>query len=394
MNLLPDKACLLPGLIFVVMFLGSTASPLISVIQEPSLINVTEGSTLNMECRDKRNFSGLWSIEWYKNKCLKEGKIQPSSQIVINKNELEKSSYFILKRAAIQDAGIYICCAIDEAHKRFCSNGTHVVISEVTDLMVNQTPGDIEKEEGANIILECQFMPIGNLSYMYVRWYKNRTLLSKRAAEYTIKEDLEEGFTSLTLWKAAESDSKTYTCEVGRADRNLNGSRREFRVAISGVVVDDDGHAGALGSVECFLHADALLLSRGLAPAVGITRPRSDPAALEKGKHDLEENMKAFERHLEAGCVPRRKELRNVKRRLENSLLEARFPSDNLTILHHHLQTLLFRIEPKIFRGLGISSGAFMVSLSLNLCGLIEEVKEVDLAQEPKMQARLSFLSN
>ncbi|KAJ7312133.1 hypothetical protein JRQ81_006476 [Phrynocephalus forsythii] len=233
MNLLPDKACLLPRLIFVVMFLGSTASLLISVIQEPSLINVTEGSTLNMECRDKRNFSGLWSIEWYKNKCLKEGKIQPSSQIVINKNELEKTSYFILKRAAIQDAGIYICCATDEAHKHVCSNGTHVVISEVTDLMVNQTPGDIEKEEGANITLECQFMPIGNLSYMYVRWYKNRTLLSKRAAEYTIKEDLEEGFTSLTLWKAAESDSETYTCEVGRADRNLNGSRREFRVAIS-----------------------------------------------------------------------------------------------------------------------------------------------------------------
>lgn len=100
--------------------------------------------------------------------------------------------------------------------------------------MVNQTPEEIEEMEGGNVTLECRFETVGNLSNMYTEWYKNGTLLSNRTGKHTIIEDLEEGFTSFTLWKARKSDSGMYRCAVGRTDRNLAGTGKESRVVISG----------------------------------------------------------------------------------------------------------------------------------------------------------------
>uniref|UniRef100_A0ABM5ETS1 Uncharacterized protein isoform X3 n=1 Tax=Pogona vitticeps TaxID=103695 RepID=A0ABM5ETS1_9SAUR len=233
MNLWPDKI-LLPATFFVLLFLGSTATSSLSVIQKPTFVNLTEGSMLNMECWVDGNLTGIWSITWRNGGCDGKEKFTNSSRILITPNEAEKSSHFSLKRADIQDAGNYVCCFCDAEIFQAVYNRTRVVIHEITDLMVNQTSGDIEIMEGENITLECRFKTVGNLSNMYVRWYKNETLLSNQTEEQTLNEDLEEGFSSLTLWKAHTSRSGMYRCEVGVRGRNLTGSGKESRIIISG----------------------------------------------------------------------------------------------------------------------------------------------------------------
>ncbi|XP_061449927.1 adhesion G-protein coupled receptor G5 [Rhineura floridana] len=82
-------------------------------------------------------------------------------------------------------------------------------------------------------------------------------------------------------------------------------------------------------------------------------------------EHDVETAMKSFERHLKAGCVSERKEIMKAKQNLEKTLLQASFPGKNLTVVHNDIITLIFRINPRDFRGLSISSDNVMSNMSL-----------------------------
>ncbi|XP_061449720.1 basement membrane-specific heparan sulfate proteoglycan core protein-like isoform X2 [Rhineura floridana] len=203
-------------LLFLSLHMGSTMhTP--SVIQTPTSLNVTEGSTLDMKCRIDGNLSKIF-LNWYKNGI---DELQNSTEIYIIKNETDRSSHFILETADIADSGTYVCKAGNIAHN-LPNNGTQVTINEITGFKVNQTPSHISKEEGADVTLECHFRTVGRNSTMCVRWCKGglEGELTNKTGSCRITQNLRKGFASLTLMNANVSDSGSYTCEVRRESRN------------------------------------------------------------------------------------------------------------------------------------------------------------------------------
>ncbi|XP_062997543.1 adhesion G-protein coupled receptor G5 [Elgaria multicarinata webbii] len=71
---------------------------------------------------------------------------------------------------------------------------------------------------------------------------------------------------------------------------------------------------------------------------------------------NVEKAMRDFERHPIAECLSKRKEMIKGKQHLEKTLLESKFHSENITIVHDTVQTLIFRINASNFRGLFINS--------------------------------------
>ncbi|XP_062997144.1 titin homolog isoform X2 [Elgaria multicarinata webbii] len=194
-----------------------------------------EGSALSMECRIEGNLTSKWSIDWHRNKTDGRGKLQNSDRTRIMTDINEKFSRFTLEKAALADSGTYLCSVVNLGIPRVFSNGTQVIISEITDWMVNQTPGHLEKVEGANVTIECRFRTVGNSSMMYVKWCKEglEEELANRTGSRAIAQDLEKGFASLTLMDAHEADSGSYRCVVGSRSRNQTGSGIETRVVIT-----------------------------------------------------------------------------------------------------------------------------------------------------------------
>ncbi|XP_008122991.2 uncharacterized protein LOC103282188 isoform X1 [Anolis carolinensis] len=250
---------LLPWLCIVSLFSGSLGS---SLIQTPSSWNVLEGTTVEMCCKFQGNISGRWYFNWYHNG---NGQSANSSRIPIipgkgtqvsnltlitgtgNENKpLANSSHIhiitdkdsqvsnlTLKRVDIDDSGTYLCRS-GNSDVKFVSDGTEVIVREITDLMVNQTPeADLEQTEGGNVTMDCHFRPVANLSTMYVRWRKDTTELSNKSDSCAIVQDLEKGQTSLTLMNLEQSHSGFYQCEVGSSLRNRSGSGRGCRLVVT-----------------------------------------------------------------------------------------------------------------------------------------------------------------
>ncbi|XP_034976748.2 adhesion G-protein coupled receptor G5 [Zootoca vivipara] len=114
-----------------------------------------------------------------------------------------------------------------------------------------------------------------------------------------------------------------------------------------------------MGTGFClFLFACAAFVDQipGAAPSGEATRLPLDLGM----KSDVEKAMRIFERHLKEGCVSERKELMRAKENLEKTLLQTSLLTENLTVVHDNIQTLIFRINLSDFRGLNISSDSLM----------------------------------
>ncbi|XP_060110062.1 obscurin-like [Heteronotia binoei] len=197
----------------------------ILVIQKPAAVEVIEGSTLRMECYLQIN-SSIWYIQWFKNGI----KLTNSNRMSIITRE--KESRLILNKIEKTDSGIYTCKLFDHKNCLFSSNGTQLTVDEITDLMVNQTPEHINQKEGANVTIECRFRTI-SVTSTDVRWYRNESKLNSAGDSLRTQVDLKRGFSSLTLTNAAVSDSGNYQCQVESRSRNLIGSGKASRVAIT-----------------------------------------------------------------------------------------------------------------------------------------------------------------
>ncbi|XP_042336575.1 endothelial cell-selective adhesion molecule-like [Sceloporus undulatus] len=218
---------LLPLLHLAFLFMGflAKAPPGSSLIQTPASLNVLEGSTLNMSCTFNGNITSKWFLKWFHCKNGNQVELKNSNpRVNITSKKDPPFSCLILDRADIDDSGIYQCRIGDLKNHNLYRNETEVIVNEITDLMVNQTPKHLNKLEGENVTLKCNFRTVSNLSTMYVRWKKNTTELSNGMGPYRITEDLEKGFTSLTILNAEKSNSGVYKCEVGSSLRNRSGS--------------------------------------------------------------------------------------------------------------------------------------------------------------------------
>lgn len=101
--------------------------------------------------------------------------------------------------------------------------------------MVNQTPGHTVEKEGTNVTIKCSFRTVRNYNTMFVRWRKDGQYLTHERDSFTVIQDLESGFASLTLKNTKEDDSGSYVCEVGSRSRNLSGSGTPSHVVIKGM---------------------------------------------------------------------------------------------------------------------------------------------------------------
>ncbi|XP_054856165.1 titin-like [Eublepharis macularius] len=208
----------------------SRAALRLSVIQTPAALKVVEGSTLHMECSFQGNVT-FWSIQWFKdgNKIALTNK----DLMTIMTNATLRSSNLSLSKTVVADSGFYTCKVSVHKVGDFCSNGTQLTVDEIKDLMVNQTPEHISKPEGANLTLECRFRIVNDPNATDVRWYRNGTELTSSRDSLRIEVNRERGFASLTLKKAAVSDSGNYTCQVESRSRNLTQSGNTSRVVIT-----------------------------------------------------------------------------------------------------------------------------------------------------------------
>nr|XP_056718321.1 adhesion G-protein coupled receptor G5 [Euleptes europaea] len=114
----------------------------------------------------------------------------------------------------------------------------------------------------------------------------------------------------------------------------------------------------------------------GLKPSKEAVVQNSTSDGQDLGKYAVEEAMKTFEGHLANECSRLRNDKQKrfftaciidtwkAKRKLEKTLLEANMSQENLTVAHQDVQTLLFRIKPKDFGGLNISSDMLTVTAS------------------------------
>ncbi|KAL8194703.1 UNVERIFIED_CONTAM: hypothetical protein K2H54_029594 [Gekko kuhli] len=210
---------------------STTAQPIL-VIQTPAVARVMEGSTLRMECCIVfQNNLSVWSIQWFKNGT--KSALTNSSRISIITSVEERLSHLILNKTEIADSEIYRCILHDHRYGPFSSNGTRLTVDGITDLMVNQTPEHINQPEGTIVTIECRFRTVGDYNSTDVRWYRNETKLNSTGDSLRIELDLERGFASLTLTKAAMSDSGNYRCQVESRSRNLTGSGKASSVAIT-----------------------------------------------------------------------------------------------------------------------------------------------------------------
>ncbi|XP_048371793.1 adhesion G-protein coupled receptor G5 [Sphaerodactylus townsendi] len=103
----------------------------------------------------------------------------------------------------------------------------------------------------------------------------------------------------------------------------------------------------------------------GLKPSKEAVVQNSSSDGEVLGKYAIEEAMETFKGHLAGGCVSKGKELVRAKQNLEKTLQEANMSQENLIVAHEDVQTLIFRIKPKDFRGLNISSDLLKVTTSI-----------------------------
>ncbi|XP_044290186.1 carcinoembryonic antigen-related cell adhesion molecule 1-like isoform X1 [Varanus komodoensis] len=235
---LRPAACFLPSLALLLLLragsAGKASPPPISVIQTPPFLNVEEGSTLSMECRvEGVSTEELWFIAWRKMSHT-QMQLENSSKICFIVNEANISSTLTITAAELVDSGKYLCSFGSTNRTQVSSNGTQVIISEITDFEVSQTPEHVEKEEGTNVTMECRFRTVGNTSTMFVKWSRDGAggELTNQEGSRVLSQDLEKGLASLTLLDARVDDSGSYKCEVENSARNRSGSGPRSHVVI------------------------------------------------------------------------------------------------------------------------------------------------------------------
>ncbi|XP_060109808.1 adhesion G-protein coupled receptor G5 [Heteronotia binoei] len=101
----------------------------------------------------------------------------------------------------------------------------------------------------------------------------------------------------------------------------------------------------------------------GLKPSKEAVVQNSPSDGQDLGKNAVEEAMETYKSHLVGGCAS--KELKTAKQNLEKTLLKANMSQENLIIAHEDIQTLIFKIKPKDFRGLNISSDMLMINAAV-----------------------------
>ncbi|XP_054856648.1 adhesion G-protein coupled receptor G5 [Eublepharis macularius] len=115
----------------------------------------------------------------------------------------------------------------------------------------------------------------------------------------------------------------------------------------------------------CLFACTAFLVElAGVTPSKEVIQNAASGAQEDLGKYEVEEAMRTFKRHLAQDCVSERKERMRAKQNLEKTLLEANMSRENLTVAHQEVQTLIFRIKPKDFRGLNVTSNMLKVNAS------------------------------
>ncbi|XP_053127583.1 cell adhesion molecule 3-like isoform X2 [Hemicordylus capensis] len=228
------KTCL-PLLLLIFLFMACSVEirdPPLLVIQTPASLNVTEGSTLSMQCRIEGNVSSISSwFKWYV--CKTGGKWKVNDTFQISTKSSAQGSNLTLMTADVEDSGHYECQAGDSESSAW-SNGTQVTVNGIMDLMVHQTPESITEVEGANVTMECHFRTVGRLSTMYVKWLKGEAeiKLASKNDSLIIHEDRKESVASLMLKNVNMSDSGSYRCKVEISSRSLTGLGNTSRVNI------------------------------------------------------------------------------------------------------------------------------------------------------------------
>ncbi|XP_074825179.1 neural cell adhesion molecule 2-like [Natator depressus] len=215
--------------------------PKLMVNQTPVNIDASEGSDLTMECRFTalKKHNTLY-VKWYKHngtggtkKELMSERGWGSAALALEKGFVS----FALKNVNVTDTGTYVCEVGSTARNWSASGaGTQVTITQITDLMVNQTPTNFSDLEGSELTMNCTFKTVNNHSTMRVRWYNYGTERLKKElvneSDVITTLHLDNGFASLTLKNANSSNTGTYVCEVGITARNLynNGSGTQVTI--------------------------------------------------------------------------------------------------------------------------------------------------------------------
>ncbi|XP_053127392.1 uncharacterized protein LOC128334517 isoform X2 [Hemicordylus capensis] len=102
--------------------------PPLLVIQTPASLNVTEGSTLSMQCRIEGNISSISSwFMWYVRKT--DGKWKVNDTVQISTKRSAQGTNLTLMTADVEDSGHYECQAGDSEISAW-SNGTQVTVNE------------------------------------------------------------------------------------------------------------------------------------------------------------------------------------------------------------------------------------------------------------------------
>ncbi|CAM4620974.1 unnamed protein product [Lepidochelys olivacea] len=215
--------------------------PKLTVNQTPVNIEVSEGSDLTMECRFTvlKKHNTLY-VKWYKHNGTGGTKKELMSEEGWGSGALALEEGFVsfaLKNVNVTDTGTYVCEVGSTARNWSASGaGTQVTITQITDLMVNQTPTNFSDLEGSELTMNCTFKTVNNHSTMRVRWYNYGTEGLKKElvneSDVMTTLHLDNGFASLTLKNANSSNTGTYICEVGITARNLynNGSGTQVTI--------------------------------------------------------------------------------------------------------------------------------------------------------------------
>ncbi|XP_037733860.1 neural cell adhesion molecule 2 isoform X3 [Chelonia mydas] len=215
--------------------------PELTVNQTPGNIDVCEGSDLTVECRFMvlKKHNTLY-VKWYKHNGTGGTKKELMSESGWDSAVLALEKGFVsfaLKNVNVTDTGTYLCEVGSTARNWSASGaGTQVTITQITDLMVNQTPTNFSDLEGSELTMNCTFKTVNNHSTMRVRWYNYGTEGLKKElvneSDVITTLHLDNGFASLTLKNANSSNTGTYICEVGITARNLynNGSGTQVTI--------------------------------------------------------------------------------------------------------------------------------------------------------------------